>query len=367
VSRRGRRTVEVDTIDQFDDLVSRGARRMRGWRVQGVDLHERTSQLRSMRPEGSLFLGVGLRDADESWLREHGALVFHDIPDLPFDEYRGELYTPDELYGGLDDGGYAATLDSRVYGWSRSRGRGEKGLIAVALHDHAIDTALDERLRGVRAVGVMGGHATERGSDDYVRAAWLGRTLNRSGLHVVTGGGPGAMEAANLGAYVAADDDAALEEAVMTLAEASTYRPSVTAWAQAAFAVRARLPDGGESTGIPTWFYGHEPPNAFATAVAKYFQNALREDTLLRRCDAGVVFLPGAAGTVQEIFQDGCENYYADEATVAPMVLVGRRHWTEEVPAWPLISTLARDRAMEGQIHLVDTADDAAAIIAGRG
>ncbi len=74
------------------------------------------------------------------------------------------------------------------------------------------------------------------------------------------------------------------------------------------------FPDGGESLGIPTWHYGHEPPNVFATAIAKYFRNATREAILLEVCDAGIVFLPGAGGTVQEVFQDACENYYADES-----------------------------------------------------
>ena len=129
--------------------------------------------------------------------------------------------------------------------------------------------------------------------------------------------------------------------------------------------MRARWPDGSESTGIPTWFYGHEPPNAFASAIAKYFQNAVREDTLLRRCDAGIVFMPGAAGTVQEVFQDACENYYADGATVAPMVLVGRSYWMEQVPVWPLLKALARDRPMETDLHLVDSDVDAVAIVAG--
>ena len=82
-------------------------------------------------------------------------------------------------------------------------------------------------------------------------------------------------------------------------------------------------------------------------------------------CDAGIVFLPGAGGTVQEIFQDACENYYADPSAVAPMVLVGRAHWTEDVPAWPLLETLARGRAMEGHVHLVDTVEEAAAVVAG--
>jgi predicted Rossmann-fold nucleotide-binding protein len=365
VGRRGR-TVEVDTLEQFDDLVGRGAERMRGWRVQGVDLRGRSAQLRAMLPAGSLFVGVDLDEDDESWLREHGALVFHDIPDVPFDAYRSELYTPDELYRGLDAHGYAATPDSHIYGWARSRGRGRPGLLAAALHDHAIDEALDERLKGVRAVGVMGGHAVDRASGDYAGAARLGRALAQAGLHVVTGGGPGAMEAANLGAYLSAVDDGAVDDALETLggARARSFRPSVTPWAKAAFAVRSRHPDGADSTGIPTWFYGHEPPNAFATGIAKYFQNALREDTLLRRCEAGIVFLPGAAGTVQEIFDDACENYYADTATVAPMVLVGRAYWTEHVPVWPLLAALARDRAMEGHVHLADSAVDAVAYVA---
>ena len=115
---------------------------------------------------------------------------------------------------------------------------------------------------------------------------------------------------------------------------------------------------------MPTWFYGHEPPNAMATHVAKYFKNAIREDVLLHLCDAGVVFLPGRAGTVQEVFQDACENYYADDADVAPMVLVGVEHWTTEMPAWPLLETLARDRTMAGKVHLVDDVADVAGLLA---
>ena len=45
---------------------------------------------------------------------------------------------------------------------------------------------------------------------------------------------------------------------------------------------------------------------------------------------------------MQEVFQDACENYYADEASVAPMVLVGVEHWTHTLPAWPLLQALER-------------------------
>jgi hypothetical protein len=44
-------------------------------------------------------------------------------------------------------------------------------------------------------------------------------------------------------------------------------------------------------------------------------------------------------------------------------VLVGRTHWTEELPVWPLLHRLADDRAMAGHVHLVDTVEEAAAVI----
>jgi predicted Rossmann-fold nucleotide-binding protein len=77
------------------------------------------------------------------------------------------------------------------------------------------------------------------------------------------------------------------------------------------------------------------------------------------------VFLPGVAGTVQEVFQDACENYYAAPESVAPMVLVGRSYWTRTLPAWPLLQSLARGRAMEAHVHLVDTVDEAAELVQG--
>jgi predicted Rossmann-fold nucleotide-binding protein len=364
VNRRRGRIVEIDTVDEFTALVARGAQRMSGWRVQGVDLSSHSAELRAVDPAGSLFLGVTLADDDVAWLREHGALVFPHIPELPFDPYRSELYTPGELYAGIETKPYSSTLDAQVYAWSRQQVSDPTRTLSQALHDHAIDVALDSSIAGRRCVGVMGGHAVDRDDPGYRQAVDLGRTLTRAGLMVVTGGGPGAMEAANLGSYLADETESAIDAAIAVLAEVPSFRPSTTRWARTAFEVRARWPQGRESLGIPTWFYGHEPPNAFASQIAKYFRNALREDTLLSRCDAGIMFLPGAAGTVQEVFQDACENYYADAANVAPMVLVGTEYWTSVVPVWPLLEQLAKGRPMQKHIHLAEDVSAAVAILA---
>lgn len=44
------------------------------------------------------------------------------------------------------------------------------------------------------------------------------------------------------------------------------------------------------SVAIPTWLYGHEPPNVSASLVAKYFANGVREEGLLAIAGNGVIF-----------------------------------------------------------------------------
>lgn len=357
-----RRVHEVDSLAELDRLLAAGARTAAGWRFQGLDLTGHEQALAALDVTGAVVLGGRLSPSLEDSLRERGALVFPSVPDVPFDAYRSTLYSAAELYDAVVRGGdYADSHDARVYAWSRDETvRADvAATLATALHDHAVDDALDEAAQGRRLVGVMGGHRLTRDEPGFRSAATLGAALAQHGLSVVTGGGPGAMEAANLGAR-AAGAPALLGSALDRLATAPDYRASVTDWARVGLEVAAGLADPPVPTiGVPTWFYGHEPANVFATDVAKYFRNALREDTLLRLCDAGVVFLPGSAGTVQEVFQDACENYYSTEP--APMVLWDAAYWTERLPVWPLLRRLAEGTAMADRIHLVDVTDEAGA------
>ncbi|MFI1400283.1 LOG family protein [Streptomyces sp. NPDC020681] len=358
--------LEIETLEEFDEVVRRGS--LAGHRVQSVNLTDRTFALLAVDTTAAVFLGCPMQPDAAAKVRADGALVFPPVPDLPFDPYRGLLYSADELFEGLAAGaGYATTPDALAYDWFQET-KADGDIFASMLrsiHDDAISDALDEHLVGARVVGVMGGHAMARGTDAFAGAARLGRSLARAGFTVATGGGPGAMEAANLGAYAAPHPDEMLDESLELLAKAPSFVPSITDWAAAAFAVRDRWPGGGDSVGIPTWFYGHEPPNAFAGHIAKYFANATREDGLLARCNAGVVFLPGAAGTVQEIFDNATPNYYESRGEPTPMVLVNRTHWTENLPAWPLLQSLAAGRSMESRIALVDSVEDAPARLMG--
>ncbi len=356
-ARQGQ-TVEIGSSDEFDRRIRLGASSMNGWRLVGVDLTDRSGALRECSVAGALFLGCAMAPHDEDSVRSRGAIVFPEVPGSPVDSYRSALYEPADLY---DTEGYGASFDARAYAWSQLPVDRERAL-AMALHDHSLDEALSAWIKDRQVVGVMGGHALVRGEPGYAEAARLGMLLSARST-VATGGGPGAMEAANLGAWMTGRSPVALQHALDVLRAAPSFRPDIGVWAGAARQVITEFPGGGESLGIPTWHYGHEPPNPFATAIAKYFKNSTREAILLQICNRGIVFLPGAAGTVQEVFQDACENYYADESSVARMVLVGVEHWTHRVPAWPLLQRLAEDRTMAGRIHLVDTIEEAAELV----
>lgn len=373
--------IEIDTIERWE-LHIKEAQDLKGIIIQGLDLTGYTEALLRLpisTTEPPVFLGCELDARVLARLYDDGALVFPCLPGLPYHPYRPSLYSVDELFFGFEPENpesYEKTLDKRVHRhWEAKGGAHPRSLLealAQRLHDHAITDAMEDLLFPLneprkKVVAVMGGHGLSRIDLGYREVAKIARSLTRLGFIIATGGGPGAMEAAHLGAYFARRTDAEMDHALGMLTEAPSYKHPL--WMAQAFRVRAKYPQGAvdrerhPSLGIPTWLYGHEPPNVFATHIAKYFANSVREDGILTIATGGVVFSPGSAGTIQEIFQDACQNHYKSMGVVSPMVFLGKAFWTEKKPVYPLLAELAKGMEYEKYLSITDSADDVVAAI----
>ena len=204
-------------------------------------------------------------------------------------QIRKELYDAASLYAGFDpadEQSYGSCYDARVYADFIASGKRSRDLAVTlprTLHDHSISDALYRFLAGYdpfQIVGVMGGHAMKRSDASYRNVALICKKLTEQGKLMVSGGGPGAMEATHFGAWMAGRSDAELDAALEMLRAADTFRDS--GWLSTAFRVMERFPQTKfKSLGIPTWLYGHEPSTPFATQIAKYYDNSIREDTIL--------------------------------------------------------------------------------------
>lgn len=344
---------EIVSLAQFDDLLT-GSQSERALALQGLDLLDRDDDLLAHDWPNAVFLGCLLSDTAESHVSSTGATIFPPFEGLPYNPYRGTLYTPGELRNNDLD----ATIYAHQAQWRTNPPAPILESLAERIHDHAIDDALQSFLLDhPRVVAIMGGHSLHRDDPTYRTVAIVARSLTRTGRLVVTGGGPGAMEAGNLGAWLASQPDDALDQALETLSAATDY--STEEYLVASHAVVEKYPAGETSLAIPTWFYGHEPTNDFATHVAKYFSNSIREDGLLAIANHGVVYTPGAAGTVQEVFMDATQNHYATFGILSPMVFLDSAYWADDRLAAPLLlRQLAGERPYADMIAVCDSPDE---------
>ncbi|WOH80326.1 hypothetical protein RX327_31645 [Bradyrhizobium sp. BEA-2-5] len=291
------------------------------------------------------------------------------------------LYTAQDLLGGFnpwDPMGFTLSRDFAIYREFATNGGPLPASLAVraaqAEHDAAIADALRIFLKTVQRplVGIMGGHSLPRDHLAYKAIAYLARDLAREHFLLVTGGGPGVMEAAHLGvAFSSFDSVGPLDEAI-GLISAVPKAPildelftdtwtvkdeklgaidDARKWLKTALEVRAKAPEIlPVSLAIPTWLYGAEPTMPFATHYAKYFQNSLREEALVNNSRAGIVYGRGGGGTMREIYQDVERNYYAktlDEIT--PMIFFDAGKFWETDPV------MGETRAMTSSINVEPT------------
>ena len=147
------------------------------------------------------------------------------------------------------------------------------------------------------------------------------------------------MEATHLGAWMAGRNEIELMDALHIMSTAPKFTDE--GWLETAWRVHDRFPQKDYySLGIPTWLYGHEPSTPLATHIAKYFENSIREDGILTLAKGGILYSPGSAGTLQEIFQEAVQNHYLSFGYSSPMIFLGTEFWTKEVPVWPFIMDL---------------------------
>jgi predicted Rossmann-fold nucleotide-binding protein len=303
------------------------------------------------------------------------------------------LYTPATLYDSFsvdDDLSIGRSLDYRTYLATLAQGMPIARSAGIgngrALHDAAITFSLAARVVDTRSVGILGGHSEPRGSETYDAVARVAFELSRRGYTILTGGGPGAMESAHLGARFATRHAAALDTALarMTADPEAVRFPFLHGsdlvidgafdtdalrrlhrWMTPAMQLAAEsATDAGESVGIPTWAYGHEPATPFATEHAKYFENSIREDGLLALAIYGAIYAPGSSGTLQEIFEDANQNFYVPPGEgMSPMVFLDiDGWWTKRFPVIPVLQSLFGDHYDEVVAVVATPADAVAAI-----
>jgi predicted Rossmann-fold nucleotide-binding protein len=212
----------------------------------------------------------------------------------------------------------------------------------------------DER----QVVGIMGGHGLLRTDEAYRQVVMVSKTLAENGCLMISGGGPGAMEATHLGAWMAGRTEAETEDALTMLKEAPSFKDRL--WLETALQIMKKYPQElYVSLGVPTWLYGHEPATPFATHIAKYFDNSIREDSILTIAKGGIIYSPGSAGTMQEIFQEAVQNHYLSFGYASPMIFMNKRYWTEELPVYLLMEHLVKTGKYKNLLMtLTDSTDE---------
>jgi uncharacterized protein (TIGR00730 family) len=134
-------------------------------------------------------------------------------------------------------------------------------------------------------VAVFGSARIRPGTPMYQLGRAVGRELARAGFTVVTGGGPGLMEAANRGALEA----------------------------------------GGISIGLGITLNEFEPPNRYTTAAIAFRYFFVRKVMLVKYATA-FVLLPGGLGTLDELFET-LNLMQTKKIAPFPVILVGSEHW----------------------------------------
>ncbi len=170
-----------------------------------------------------------------------------------------------------------------------------------------------------RGVSVFGSARTAEDNEYYTAAREVGKLLAEAGFEVITGGGPGIMEAANRGAF------------------------------------EAKKVSVGCNIELPF----EQIPNPYLTKSLTFKYFFVRKTVFIKYSNAYIIF-PGGFGTMDELFE-ALTLIQTRKIRNFPVVLFGSQYW-RGLLAW-LTSTMLNEKNINsedlGLIHLTDSPKDA--------
>jgi len=170
-----------------------------------------------------------------------------------------------------------------------------------------------------RGVTIFGSARTDEGTEMYAAARETAKLLAESGFEIITGGGPGIMEAANRGAFEA----------------------------------------GKVSVGCNIELPFEQSPNPYQTKSLSFKYFFVRKTMFIKYSNAYIIF-PGGFGTMDELFE-ALTLIQTRKIRNFPVVLFGSQYW-RGLLAW-LTSMMLNEGNINpedlGLIHLTDSPNDA--------
>ncbi|MBF0453490.1 MAG: TIGR00730 family Rossman fold protein [Magnetococcales bacterium] len=181
-----------------------------------------------------------------------------------------------------------------------------------------------EVLRGLgEAVTIFGSARSKKHSRYYKEAKTLGRMLAKKGIAVITGGGPGIMEAANKGCYK----------------------------------------KGAKSIGLNIALPFEQYPNTFQDISLSFRYFFVRKLMFAKHADSIVIF-PGGFGTMDELFE-ALTLVQTEKVSPFPIILYGSQYWQGLIDWWK--QTVLEEGCISkkdlGLMYLVDEPEEAVKII----
>jgi len=175
-------------------------------------------------------------------------------------------------------------------------------------------------------VSIFGSARTKPENSYYKLAEDIAFKLTKEGYGVITGGGPGIMEAANKGAKAG----------------------------------------GGKSVGLNIVLPFEQSSNPFVDNDKNInFDYFFVRKTIFLKYSQGFIAMPGGFGTLDELFES-ITLIQTNKVAHFPIVLVGKKYW-EGLLAWVKQTMLLEEHNISEKdlelFHIVDEADEAVAII----